>query len=154
MPTDVASADVFGRSLMPPFSQIVESKASPSFHTLGKAIFHGLRQNARMDDSKNGGPNFLRAWREHNRITLQELADRVGTTASVIGYLESGERGLSAKWLRKLAPALGTTPGRLLDHDPDDVSGEIAGIVTSASPVQRGQILDISRTIVRTGTGD
>ena len=36
-----------------------------------------------------------------------ELAERVGTSHQVIGYLERGRTELSAKWLLKLADALG-----------------------------------------------
>lgn len=71
-------------------------------------------------DDKNGGPNNLRAWRLHRKLSQAELADRVEpkTTANMIQYLESGERGLSLKWLRRLADALDTTPGHLADHLP------------------------------------
>lgn len=51
-------------------------------------------------------------------MTQEQLAERVGTAGNVIGLIESGQRGLSDKWLRKLAPELGTTPGFLLDHSP------------------------------------
>jgi hypothetical protein len=46
----------------------------------------------------------------------------------MIQYLETGERGLSAKWLRKLASALDTTPGMLLDHDPETLDPDILEI--------------------------
>lgn len=65
--------------------------------------------------------NYLRAWREFRRMTQAELAAIVGTEGSVISLLESGDRGLSDKWLRRLAPALGTIPGLLLDFHPDNV---------------------------------
>lgn len=65
--------------------------------------------------------NHLRAWREFRGLTQDQLAEMVDTAGNVIGNLESGQRGLSDKWLRRLAPALGTTPGFLLDHHPGDV---------------------------------
>ncbi|WP_454760605.1 helix-turn-helix transcriptional regulator [Caulobacter segnis] len=55
--------------------------------------------------------NHLRAWREFREISQDELGELVGTKGNVIGLLESGERGLSDKWLRKLASHLGTTRG-------------------------------------------
>lgn len=79
-------------------------------------------QFAGMDsDDKNGGPNNLRAWRMHRKLSQADLAERVvpPTNANMIQYLESGERGLSLKWLRRLADALDTTPGHLADHLPD-----------------------------------
>jgi transcriptional regulator with XRE-family HTH domain len=103
---------------------------------------------------KNDGPNFLRAWREFRKLTQAELAEKVGTNQNMIAYLENGERGLSAKWLRKLAPALGTTPGHLLDHDPNDMSADIFDIWMHADLRQRRQLSDIAKTIVKTGTDD
>lgn len=101
---------------------------------------------------KNGGPNFLREWRTYRKLTQQELAALVETSANMIQYLESGERGLSAKWLRRLAPALDTTPGMLLDHDPHEMSADIVDIWATASSRQRRQLADIAKTIVKTGT--
>lgn len=106
-----------------------------------------------MDKDKNGGPNYLRAWREFRRLTQQQLAEKVDTNANMIGYLESGERGLSAKWLRKLAPALDTTPGMLLDHDPTQLDSDVIDIWAHATERERRQIGDIAKTITRTGTG-
>jgi transcriptional regulator with XRE-family HTH domain len=93
--------------------------------------------------------NHLRAWREFCRLTQEQLAERVGTAGNVIGLLESGERGLSHKWLLKLAPALGTTPGFLLDHDPNDVDTALLDAVRSVPAEARGQLLAIIETFKR-----
>lgn len=73
------------------------------------------------DQDRPQPPNYLRAWREHRGLTQAQLAAIVDTEGSVISLLESGDRGLSGKWLRRLAPALETTPGLLLDFDPDAI---------------------------------
>lgn len=103
---------------------------------------------------KNDGPNHLKAWRDFRELTQAELAERVGTNQNMIGYLESGDRGLSAKWLRRLAPALKTTPGFLLDHDPRELPRDLLEIWLKADERQKRQITDIAKTIVRTGTDD
>lgn len=105
-----------------------------------------------MDTDKNAGPNFLREWRLFRKLTQEQLAEKVGTNANMIGYLESGERGLSAKWLRKLAPALDTTPGMLLDHDPNELDSDIIDIWAHADRRQKAQLTEIAKTLVRTGT--
>jgi transcriptional regulator with XRE-family HTH domain len=102
----------------------------------------------------NGGPNHLRAWREFRGLSQEELAEKAGTSHQVIGYLERGRTQLSAKWLRKLAPALDTTPGMLLDHDPTMLSADVIDIWTHATEREKRQIADIARTLVRTGTDD
>ena len=89
-------------------------------------------------------PNNLRAWREFRELTQDELAALIGTNGSVISLLESGARGLSLKWLLRLAPALKTTPGLLLDHDPTDLDTgilEIWGQVPSDQRPLAKQIL-------------
>lgn len=102
---------------------------------------------------KNNGPNHLKAWREFRKLSQEELAEKVGTTASQISMLETGDRGLSAKWLRKLAPALDVTPGHLLDHDPATVDNDIIDIWMSIGQRDRQQAIRVLRAF-RTGTND
>ena len=138
-------------------SQIVTKKASPQSHILCGDSLPLAWQSVIMDDDqtdKNGGPNFLRQWREFRGMTQEELAAKVDTNANMIGYLEGGKRGLSAKWLRKLAPALDTAPGMILDHDPHLLDSDIVEIWMTASSRQRRQIADIAKTILKTGTDD
>lgn len=104
------------------------------------------------DQTKNGGPNHLKAWREYRKLTQAELATEVGTNANMIGYLESGERGLSAKWLRRLADALRISPGHLLDHDPNELPSDILEIWMNADPAVQRQIAEVAKALVRTGT--
>lgn len=105
-----------------------------------------------MDD-KNGGPNYLRQWRTYRKLTQEQLAEMVSTNANMIQYLETGERGLSAKWLRRLAPALQTTPGMLLDHDPHKLDSDVIDIWAHADERERRQLSEIAKTLVKTGTG-
>lgn len=141
-----------GSVCMDTYSQIVKVDASPSFHILGEAHFSQICQTVEMDQNKNGGPNHLKAWREKRALSQEALAEKVGTSASVISYLEQGERGLSAKWLRRLAPHLGITPGLLLDHDPAEISDDMIDIWASANDRQKQQLVEIAKTIVRDGT--
>jgi len=92
-------------------------------------------------------PNFLRAWREYRGLTQAKLAEAVDTTGAVISLLEAGERGLSDKWLRRLAPVLGTTPGHLLDIDPHDVDHDFFEIFNSMSKEMQEQAKSILRAL-------
>lgn len=106
-----------------------------------------------METDKNGGPNYLREWRRfRNNMTQEQLAEKVGTNPNMIGYLEAGERGLSAKWLRRLADALETTPGMILEHNPFELDSDLLEIWVKASERERRQISDIAKTLVKTGT--
>jgi transcriptional regulator with XRE-family HTH domain len=94
--------------------------------------------------------NHLRAWREFRQMSQEELAARVGTAGNVIGLLESGERGLSDKWLRRLAPELGTTAGFLLDYAPEDIDRDLLEAVQQVSAEEKPRVLQILQTFKRT----
>lgn len=83
-------------------------------------------------------------------MSQEQLAERIGTAGNVIGLLESGERGLSHKWLLRLAPELGTTPGFLLDHDPYDLDTSYLDAMMAVPPENRPQVLAIIETFKKT----
>ena len=81
-------------------------------------------------------------------MSQEQLAEAVGTAGNVISLLESGQRSLSDKWVNRLASALGTRPGHLREHDPNNLSEDIleiwADIPEEKKPEAR-QILEIFR---------
>ncbi len=93
--------------------------------------------------------NFLRAWRELRGMTQAELAEQVQTTGPVISLLESGARGLSDKWLRRLAPVLKTTPGHLLDSDPNALDESIMDIWDAIPEESQALARDVLKTFMR-----
>lgn len=113
--------------------------------------------------TKNGKPkkraaplHFLKEWREFRELSQEQLADSVGTTKGVISLIESGDRGLSDKWARRLAPALRTRPGWLLDHDPNSIPSDLLE-VWSAIPVERQsqaiKVLETFQTLAKARRG-
>lgn len=99
-------------------------------------------------------PNHLRAWREFRKLTQEQLAEKVGTDKGVISLLESGSRGLSDKWLYRLAPILGTTPGQLLDHDPNELPTDIIDIWARIPERDKATARRVLESFRRTGTSD
>jgi transcriptional regulator with XRE-family HTH domain len=97
--------------------------------------------------------NYLRAWREFRGLTQAQLAESVDTTGAVISLLESGQRGLSDKWLRKLAPVLDTRPGHLLEVDPNDPSGDVLEIWAEIPEESREQAREVLKTFQRKPDG-
>jgi len=135
---------------MPGILQNVIIDASGKNHNLYYTGINSGAHDAVMENTdKNGGPNHLKAWREHRKLSQVELADLVDSTQSQIAHLENGERALSAKWLRKLADALHTTPGHLLDHNPGELPADIVEIWLDANLEQRRQLIDMAHVIVR-----
>ncbi len=99
--------------------------------------------------------NHLRAWREFRGMTQEELADSIGTTKAVISLLENEKRPLSSKWLRKLAEALDTQPGYILDHDPNSINADIFDIWSRIDEVDRARAASVlSAFTKKTGTQD
>jgi transcriptional regulator with XRE-family HTH domain len=111
-----------------------------------RTYFPGAQQWGMTDEPLE---NKLRLWREYRRMTQEQLAEAIGTTAAVISLLESGKRRLSLKWLLKIAPALRTTPGFILDHDPDDLPTDILDIWADIPEQQQAQALEILKTFAR-----
>lgn len=95
--------------------------------------------------------NHLRAWREYRRLTQAQLADLIDTTDNVISMLESGDRQLSPKWLNKLAGALKTRPGFLLEFAPEDADLSILEAIVDVPADRKGEALQILR-VFKTGT--
>jgi transcriptional regulator with XRE-family HTH domain len=56
----------------------------------------------------------LRELREGAVLTQEELAKKVGVTATAISHWETGSKRPRAKNIRKLATALGVTPQDIL----------------------------------------
>lgn len=96
--------------------------------------------------------NYLKQWREKAKLSQEELADKIGTTKSVISLLENEKRPLSAKWLRKLAEALDTTPGRILDVNPDEANADVLDIWDHIRVKDRPTAIRVLRSL--TGTND
>lgn len=98
--------------------------------------------------TKTVSVNHLRAWREHRDMSQTELAKRIDTSSSVISEIESGTLGLSPKWLRRLAPALGITVGILLEHHPDEVDAQVLELFNQIPEENRKLALDVLRSFV------
>jgi transcriptional regulator with XRE-family HTH domain len=148
MPALVANSVGVGAVSMPIYSQIANGRASRKICRLRDVPNGDTLQTATMETEKNGGTNYLQAWREFRRMSREELAAKVDTTGAVIWHLEQGERALSAKWLRRLAPALGTKPGLLLDHDPNNLPTDVFEIWGKADDDERRQITALAETVI------
>lgn len=128
----------------------MDFSASAKVHGQPDDGWRRVHDNLEVDDeTPNGGPNHLKAWRLHRKLTQQQLADAVEppTTKQVIAALESGQNGISAKWLRRLAPALKTRPGYLLDFAPDEVDNEWSEVTDAVPPERRAEAARILKVL-------
>lgn len=94
---------------------------------------------------------FLQQWRKYRGLTQEELAERVGMSKGNISQLEQAIQGYSQEGLEALADVLQCDPGQLLNVDPtkDDA---IWSIWERAKPAERTMIVEVAKTIVKTGT--
>lgn len=102
-----------------------------------------------MEKKTSIAKHFLVEWREFRQMTQEQLAVAVGTDKSVISLLESGDRGLSDKWARRLAPPLRTTPGAILDHNPNDTDTSIIELWLSVPEEDRPTALRMLKSLRR-----
>jgi transcriptional regulator with XRE-family HTH domain len=94
---------------------------------------------------------FIRDWRKHRGLTLARLADRVGTTHATLSRIERGVQPYNQPLLEAVADALGTDPSSLLNRNPQDPDG-IWTIWENAAPGVRRQIIEIAKTLLKTGS--
>lgn len=110
--------------------------------------------------SKKGGqfpsrtrfrPTFIRQWRDFRKLNQEQLASRLGMTQSHLSMLENGKRGYTQETLEAIAEALQTDAASLLMRNPLD-GDAIWSIWEQAKPGERRMIVDIAKTVTKTGT--
>jgi transcriptional regulator with XRE-family HTH domain len=96
-------------------------------------------------------PTFIKAWRVYRKLNQDQLAERLDMTQSHLSMLENGKRGYTQETLEAIADALQTDAASILMRDPtkDDA---IWSIWDGAKAGERKMIVDIAKTITKTGT--
>jgi len=100
---------------------------------------------------------FIRQWRQHRNLTLEQLSARLEEMglhdlgASHLSMLERGQRGYTQETLEALAHALQTDAASLLMRDPTDPDA-LWSIWDQALPAERKTIVEVVKAVVRTGT--
>lgn len=79
--------------------------------------------------------NRIRELREAAELSMQDLADRVGTSASQINKLEKGQRRLTTDWMQRVANALNCEPQDLLANGRPVAPVELIGFVGAGQQV-------------------
>lgn len=99
----------------------------------------------------DGGANNLLSWRMFHKMTRADLAAacKPPTTEAVIELLETSGRGLSQKWLHRLAPALRTRPLFLAEIDPREADTTTMELAMAVPESQRPQVNAILETFVK-----
>ena len=112
-----------------------------------RAIIHTVAMAKKAKKPKHPR-NFLREWREFRELTQEQLASALKppTKASVISLLENSDRGLSQKWLERLAPALGVRKGFIAEYPPESLDMRALEIFGQMPEDDQRQALSILET--------
>lgn len=94
---------------------------------------------------------YIQQWRIARGLNQEQLAERLDMTQSNLSMLENGRRGYTQETLEAIADALQTDVASLLMRDPSQPDA-IWSIWDNAKPGERRMILDIAKTITKTGT--
>ena len=98
-------------------------------------------------------PTFIRQWREHRGLSLERLADRLGTTKASLSRIERGLQPYSQPILEALAEALMCDPADLLMRNPTDPEG-IWSIWDSIPVRERPRAVAVLRAMMTDKTGN
>lgn len=94
---------------------------------------------------------FIREWRKHRGLTLEQLADRLEMTASHFSMLERGQRGYTQETLEAIADTLQTSAASLLMRNPELDEAEWS-LWDQAQPGERHLALELLKTVRKTGS--
>lgn len=95
--------------------------------------------------------HFIREWRKFRGLTQDQLAERIGINRAYLSKIESGKRRYDQPFLEAAAEVLRCEVADLIIRDPTDPDG-IWSIWDTLGPTQRSQVVEIARTLKRTGT--
>lgn len=95
--------------------------------------------------------NYIREWRKHRHLSLEQLASRVPMDKGNLSRVERSLLPYNQEMLERLAEALMTDPASLLMRDPSQPEA-IWSIWERASPGVKRQIESVAETLLRTGT--
>jgi transcriptional regulator with XRE-family HTH domain len=96
--------------------------------------------------------HFIKEWRKHRGLSQVQLAERIGIDKTYLSKIESGKRRYDQPFLEAASEALRCAPADLIMRDPSDPEG-IWSLWDGLAPVERLQLVEIGKTIKRTGTG-
>jgi transcriptional regulator with XRE-family HTH domain len=105
-----------------------------------------IRQFGNVVDMPRKFPNRLREWRRAAGLTLEQAAERLGTTNQSLSRKERGERSVTVDELAQIAPVYQCKPADLVP-DPESVvtirEREFLAMLRGLDEADRRQLLRI-----------
>jgi transcriptional regulator with XRE-family HTH domain len=91
---------------------------------------------------------FIREWREHCGLSLEELAQAAGMVKGNLSKIERGINPYNQIRLELIAKRLGCTPADLLSRPPGVAPG-LEAMLQAATPEQRSQINTVAEALLQ-----
>lgn len=102
-------------------------------------------------EKKAKSPFYLKEWRKHRGYTQDRLAEMTGLSKPYISQLETRKRQWTEDLLEIFAEALQCAPVDLQIRNPSQPES-IWSIWEQLKPAEQTQVVEIAKTIKRTGT--
>lgn len=106
---------------------------------------------------------YLAAWRDFKGLTLEALAEEIGSSKGYVSDLETGAarpdrpiRRFNRDLVESMSKALGTTGGRLIDVNPFEIDAEadqFGAIMRGLDPTQREALINLASNMGANRTG-
>ena len=101
--------------------------------------------------------NRIKELREAKSLTLQALADLVGTSNQQISQLEKGQRRLNTDWLERLSKPLDCHPIEILFSGTilqDEVEVKLLSLFRSMTDEQKEYFVAVTEVLVSKPSGE
>jgi transcriptional regulator with XRE-family HTH domain len=92
------------------------------------------------------GTWYLRKWRKANGLTLDQLADMVGSTGATISRMERGKQPYTQPMLEALAKALKCEPWDLIERPPS-AADKIRAVLEDMSPEDQRRAIAVVQAL-------
>jgi transcriptional regulator with XRE-family HTH domain len=103
--------------------------------------------------ARNDAPNRVKKLRTDAQLTLEQLAERAGTSHTQISRIETGARPLTPNMAKRLGNALGVNPALLYQELPDDarqaLAREAVALIDSMSPDNAARWIEVGRALAK-----
>lgn len=90
---------------------------------------------------------FIKEWRQHRSLTLEQLAEKVGTTHGTLSRIEHGKIHYRQTMLEAIAEALDVEPGDLLSRNPLDPADELAVLIKSIPKTDMPRVIGVLKAL-------
>ena len=90
---------------------------------------------------------FIREWRKHAGLTLEQLSEMTGVEPSALSYLERGLSAYTQGTIEKIAEALHVSVMDLISRLPTDEGDEISDLLDSLPEAEKSRIIKVIKAM-------